>query len=132
MKSISSCSGPSERGCLQREQLVELQVAAVGDGRVRGCSCIVMTRPRHLEPDGAHQRDGVAARDRARLHAVVELHLAALEPVLEVHVDGPRRQRPAIAVSARSCVVIRPMAPRSSRLRSTPDAPTSRSCEFVP
>ena len=35
-------------------------------------------------------------------------------------------------VSARSCVVTSPIAPRLSRLRSTPDAPTSRSCELVP
>jgi hypothetical protein len=36
----------------------------------------------------------------------------------------------ALAVSARSWVVISPMAPRARRLRRTPEAPWSRSCEL--
>ena len=49
-----------------------------------------------------------------------------------MHVFGARREASAIRDSARSWVVTRPMAPRSSNPRTIASAPCSRSCELVP
>jgi hypothetical protein len=48
---------------------------------------------RDLESYRPHQRQRIAVGDRTRLHQVVEPHFGAVEPVLEVHVRGARRQR---------------------------------------
>src|ERR1044071_4891829 len=53
---------------------------------VEGASAI------HLQPHSFHQRDGVAARHRSRLHPVVELELRSIEPVLEVNIGRTRRR----------------------------------------
>ncbi len=45
-----------------------------------------------VEADRAHQLEGVAARHDAGPQAVVEVHPAVLELILEVHVRGARRE----------------------------------------
>ena len=40
----------------------------------------------------SHQGESVAPRDRPRLHSIIERHLILVEPILEVHVHGARRQ----------------------------------------
>src|SRR6266496_194569 len=46
----------------------------------------------NIEPNGSHEGDGIAPRHRSGLHAVVELYLAVIEPVLEMDVESARRE----------------------------------------
>ena len=71
-------------------------------------------------------------RDDARPQPVVERNLAVLHLVLEVGVRERAVASPASSVSARSCVVTSPIAPRARSPRTTASAPMRRSCEFVP
>ena len=48
--------------------------------------------PHTSSPIAAHQGQGIAVLDDTGAHPVVEMHLAVHELVLEVDVDGPRRQ----------------------------------------
>ena len=87
----------------------------------------------HIQSDRAHQRQRVAALDDAGPHPVVEHHRAVLDPILEVHVGRAAvRASAASSVSARSCVVTRPIAPASTSARTIASAPIRRSCELVP
>ena len=45
-----------------------------------------------LQPNRTHERQGIAVLDDARAHAIVESHLAILEPVFEVDVHDRGRQ----------------------------------------
>ena len=44
----------------------------------------------HLQPDRAHERQGIAVLDDARAHPVVEEHLAVDQAVGEMDVGDPR------------------------------------------
>ena len=46
------------------------------------------SRRLHIQPDRAHQLEGIAALDHAGAHAIVEDHLSVFESVFEMHVDG--------------------------------------------
>ena len=54
------------------------------------CPCLI--HPPEPESRFAHEGDGVAFFDHAGVHAVVERHAAVLEVILEMDVDGQRRE----------------------------------------
>ena len=85
-----------------------------------------------FEPHRAHQLDGVALGDDARLQLVVEAHLAVFDVVLEVDVVDAGRE---LVGDLRQGEVVGgddAEAPRSIRPRTTASAPMRRSWELVP
>ena len=70
--------------------------------------------------------------DDTRPHFKIKVEGVADELVFEMDVRRAGASRSATAARARSCVVTRPIAPRSIKPRMTASAPTVRSCEFVP